>query len=204
MSLDISEFKADIDKAIADGGNIWENICLEKFKSKVKQYYRDKLKEQCCYCRKNTHGEFKMVLDIEHVLPKSIFSQYIFSVYNLSVSCKRCNMHIKKDDISFVTDVDTANKDGNDTKLYKIIHPNIDEYFTHLEYFSHTVNDKTIVKYRIVEKSIKGEFTYNYFKLKDLEIDTINKAQGAKETELSEEIDDIAARRIVDLLQVKK
>ncbi len=101
MSLDISEHLTAIETAINAGGNIWENELLSDLKSKVKEYYREKLNEQCCYCRKNTHGEFKMVLDIEHILPKSKFRHFMFHTYNLSVSCKRCNMNIKREDFSF-------------------------------------------------------------------------------------------------------
>lgn len=182
LDFDVNDLLS-IETAITEGGKIWENDCLKVVKGKIKQFYRDKLGEQCCYCRKNTHGEFKMVLDIEHVLPKSRFRHLMFTLYNLSVSCKRCNMNIKNEDISFFTDLTAVNENPENPDLYKFIHPNFDPYFSHLELFTQSVNDKTLIKYRIVADSKKGNFTYEYFKLSELEVDSINKAQGLKETE---------------------
>lgn len=205
MDLDISEFLSDIEAAIQADGNIWEHEQLAGFKNRIKEYYRGKLNEQCCYCRKNTTGEFNMVLDIEHILPKSKFRHYMFHTYNLTVSCKRCNMNIKREDISFVINPDEAKIDGNRSDLYKFIHPNLDDYFDHLEYYTKTQNQHKIIKYKVIANSSKGQFTYDYFKLAELEIDTINGAQGLKKgEELSENIDPEIAVRIENLLKKGK
>lgn len=202
MAFDFNKHAPSIQSAIAAGGNIWENLILSDFKSELKTYYRTKLNEQCCYCRKNTDGEFKMVLDIEHVLPKSVFRTQMFTLYNLSVSCKRCNMLIKKEDYSFVTDEAAARVDGNYSHLYTIIHPNLDDYFAHLTYHTETVNDKKIVKYQVVADSQKGQCTYEYFNLSELEVDTLNQAQGLKaKEELDPIIDPQIAKQIEDLLK---
>lgn len=195
----------NIESAIKNGGNIWENPALDEFKAKVKSYYRNALGEQCCYCRKNTLGEFKMVLDIEHVLPKSKFVNLMFTAYNLSVSCKRCNMNIKKEDVSFLTDVALVNQNPQNRDLYKFIHPNFDPYFSHLEYHTQTVNQQKIIKYKIVADSKKGQFTYDYFKLFELEVDSINEAQGVKQVDdLSNAIAPDIAKRIEKLLLKSK
>ncbi len=205
MVLDITpQDLANIETAIAGGGKIWDNELLKDFKIKIKIYNRHKQNEQCCYCRKNFGGEFNMVIDIEHVLPKKHFKHLMFATYNLSISCKRCNMNIKNEDISFVTDIIAVNANPTDTNLYRIIHPNFDNYFTHLEYYSKITNDRKIIKYKVLADSSKGQFTYDYFKLTELEIDSLNKAQGLNETEeLSEKIDPDIAKRIEDLLKTK-
>lgn len=121
MILDInSQDLANIEAAIEAGGKIWDNDLLKDFKSKIKAYNRHKQKEQCCYCRKNFEGEFNMVIDIEHVLPKRHFGHLMFAIYNLSISCKRCNMNIKNDDISFITDTEaiTTNPTHQNTANY--------------------------------------------------------------------------------------
>lgn len=196
---------ANISAAIQAGGNIWENPLIDSFKQKAKIYYRDLLVEQCCYCRKNTLAEFKMILDIEHILPKSKFPQYMFATFNLSVSCKRCNLNIKKEDTSFVTDLVQADNEPQQSGLYKLIHPNLDDYFQHISYYTQTINNKKIIKYRIVNESIKGQFTYDYFKLSELEVDSLNQAQGLKDDEaVSELIDPATAKQIEDLLRASK
>ncbi len=196
---------ANIKKAKDEGGEVWENKCLTPLKRKIKLYYRQQLLEQCCYCKRNIQAEFNMVLDIEHILPKKKFLDLMFAVYNLSVSCKRCNMQIKGDDISFVVDVEAVKANPMDRHLYKFIHPNFDTYNDHLLYFSITVNDKKIVKYKVANASNKGAFTYGYFKLSDFEIDSLNVAQGLKqgdtllqniEAELGQEIKDLLSDAI--------
>jgi hypothetical protein len=78
-----------IQEVIEEGGDIWANPKLDLLKRKIKDYYREKLNDRCCYCRKNTVGEFNMVLDIEHVLPKGKFEKFMFNPQNMSMSCKR-------------------------------------------------------------------------------------------------------------------
>jgi uncharacterized protein (TIGR02646 family) len=205
MVLDINaQDIANIEAAIAAGGKIWDNELLKDFKRKIKTYNRYKQNEQCCYCRKNFAGEFNMVIDIEHILPKKHFGHLMFATYNLSISCKRCNMNIKKEDISFLTNTVAVNANPTDTNLYKIIHPNFDDYFAHLNYLTETINDKKIIKYTVLANSSKGQFTYGYFQLNELEIDSFNKAQGLKEAEeLSEIIEPKIAQRIENLIKTK-
>jgi hypothetical protein len=121
-----------------------------------------------------------MVLDIEHVLPKSSFRELMFESTNLSISCKRCNMNIKGEKTDFVVDLSVVRGNYKDTNQYKFIHPNLDDYFAHLSYRCDICNDKKLIKYSIINSSPKGEFTYKYFKLIELEIDSINIAQGIK------------------------
>jgi hypothetical protein len=175
-----------IQEVILEGGDIWANNRLDPLKRKFKDYYREKLNEQCCYCRKNTVGEFNMVLDIEHVLPKSKFERYMFNPLNLSMSCKRCNMNIKKEDISFLTDEDTIHNSPFVSESYQFIHPNLDSYFVNLRYFVEVVDNNTLIKYDPI--TVKGIYTYGYFKLKELEIESVNNTQGIISDVLDEDI----------------
>jgi hypothetical protein len=196
--------KVDVDnvrKAIDEGGEIWDNKLLAGFKKKFKAHYRFVTKEQCCYCRKNTVGEFNMVLDIEHVLPKKKFPEFMFAETNLSVSCKRCNMLIKGDDTSFIVDEAVIRVKFEESVQYKFIHPNVDVYFDHISYLCRTVNDKKIIKYSIVDSSQKGSYTYEYFKLFDLEVDSINLAQGIHPLKVDFQLmDSRSSKAIVALL----
>lgn len=205
MNLDITKTDVDnIKAAIAAGGKIWEHQLLADFKRKIKDYNRYLQSEQCCYCRRSLADEFNMVIDIEHVLPKKHFSEFMFETFNLSVSCKRCNMEIKGEDISFVTNVNAVKASPMDTNLYRLIHPNLDDYFSHIKYLVKTVNAKSIVKYQVFKGSIKGDFTYKYFDLSEIENEALNQAQGIKVVEkLSEEIDPKIAKEIRDLLKNK-
>jgi hypothetical protein len=178
----------NIQAAIKEGGKIWENPLLENFKTKLKNYYRG-LKNECCYCKRVFVGEFSYSIDIEHILPKSKFQNLMFATYNLNISCKRCNMKIKKSRTDFLLDIEQVKATPKDITLYKIIHPNFENYETHIEYFVNIDNQKKIIKYYILSNSEKGKYTFEYFKLRELEIDTVSQAQGVKEKgELSTEI----------------
>lgn len=87
-------------------------------------------------------------------------------------------MKVKGQDITFLNDPAVANEAPEDSVNYKFIHPNLDEYFDHLGYDSIIKNNKKLIKYTVVNSSPKGKYTYDYFKLRELEIDTLNAAQG--------------------------
>ncbi|MGN6417675.1 MAG: hypothetical protein ACTHMC_09300 [Pseudobacter sp.] len=167
-----------IKNAISMGGEIWENPLLAPVKRKIKNHYRGILNENCCYCRRDTTDEFNMVLDIEHVLPKVIYGDYMFEPFNLSVSCKRCNMEIKKDKILFLINPDISTELAADTNNYKFIHPNLDLYKEHLTKEMYQYDDQKLIKYNVVNKSPKGEFTKVFFELEKIEQDSFNSAQG--------------------------
>lgn len=205
----MKEFKfTDEDKnliasAIKAGGKIWENDIIKPVKDKIKEYHREIQDEACCYCKRDTKGEFKFVLDIEHILPKHRpeFKQYMFTICNLSVSCKRCNMQIKGQKVDFITEIDKAKSNPCDSDLYKFIHPNLDNYYDHLHYIVEIVDNLRIIKYSVNDDSEKGKFTYDYFKLSQLERESYNKVQGVKDEEISEQIDDEIAKEIRELLK---
>lgn len=192
---------ANIEAAIKDKGNIWENPKLDDFKRKIKDYYRS-INNECCYCKKNFVGEFNMVIDIEHVLPKSKFKDLMFAIYNLNIACKRCNMNIKRERTDFLVGANAVVLNTKDSSEYKIIHPNFDQYHEHIEYFSSADNQKKIIKYKVIAGSKKGQFTFDYFKLQDLEIDTINQAQGlGSKQEFSENIPVDIAQRLENIFK---
>ncbi|MCX2474643.1 hypothetical protein OQZ33_09915 [Pedobacter sp. MC2016-05] len=190
-----------IQEAIDQGGKIWENEILVDIKRRIKVHYLTITDEQCCYCRRDMTDEFNMVIDIEHVLPKSLYGNFMFRLFNLSVSCKRCNMRIKGNNIDFLLDAEGVQLNAQDRLQYLISHPNLDEYFENIEYLVNTRNNKKSVKY--IKLSEKGIYTYNYFELEKLEVDTLNKAQGIdiSGTELSEDISPEIAVESKELLK---
>lgn len=162
------------------GGDIWKNSQLDSIKRRIKLHYRKGNHEQCCYCKRDFQDEFNMIIDIEHILPKgnTLFTEYMFEIDNLNISCKRCNMNIKNDRIDFIVDLVTIKHDYKISNKYHFIHPNFDDYFDHIDYEATIRNNKKLIKY--IKKSEKGEYTYNYFHLERIEIDTFNESQGIK------------------------
>jgi hypothetical protein len=196
------EENAIITQAKNSGGNIWENVLLNDIKRKIKLYYRTNNFEQCCYCKRDFQDEFNMVIDIEHILPKAntLFSEYMFDIENLNISCKRCNMNIKRNRIDFIVDLHTIKPDYKVSAKYHFIHPNFDYYFDHIDYESIIKNNKKLIKYQC--KTEKGKYTYSYFHLDRIEIDTLSKAQGVEigTSELNPNLPEDLKENLEDLL----
>lgn len=192
--------KSSMRAASLIGPTAWDkNLSLNSLKDKIKNFGLMKTENRCCYCGRNIYGEFRMVIDIEHILPKSIFPKQMFKGKNLSASCKRCNMNIKKSKFDFLEGIN-AGHTGTllRSKYYKIIHPNLDNYDSHLLLIAGQVGSKVMLKYSVVNGSSKGKFTYEYFKLDRLEKNNFDMAQGNKprveieNPELQEAFDAIA------------
>lgn len=187
----------------------WDSKKFEKLKIKMKDQFLENSR-LCCYCSKNFYGEFKLVIDIEHILPKSIFYEQKFDIDNLSIACKRCNMQIKKDNIDFLDleFIEIANffkfqKNESErikfvselnselclnnklqykkSKFYKFIHPNFDDYFEHIDIVELRKNNKIFKKYYPLKE--KGHYTYKYFKLEELEQGNLDEFQGLESVE---------------------
>lgn len=172
---------ANIKSAVLQGHKGWDNNAkIKKVKDKIKDFSIAKTNERCCYCGRNIRGEFRMVLDIEHILPKSLYLRYMFTMKNLSVSCKRCNMNIKKNRVDFLEDSISFTRKAFKSKYYKFIHPNLDNFDAHLFLAGVQLGRNIIIKYHVVEDSEKGQFTYDYFKLDALEKNSFDQGQGGR------------------------
>ena len=194
---------ANIKEAIRQGGKIWDSTLLKDPKTKIKNFLLTKQGQRCCYCQRPLVGEFRMVIDIEHILPKSKYERYMFNITNLAVACKRCNMSIKRDDTSFFKGTHNNPATHFNSDSYKFIHPNLDDYFLHLDYLVKIVNGKMMIKYNLKNNSSKGQYTYDYFKLIELEVNSFNEAQGIEvDTPNQELIDSDSTQEIEDLLNM--
>ena len=156
----------------------WDDEELKVLKSKIKEHLKTNFNEQCCYCKRGFEDEFNMVIDIEHILPKSKFRALTFDIKNLNLSCKRCNMKIKKERIDFLVDKINAYTNRYNPNNYLLIHPNLDIYKENLNFINFTLDDEKFIKY--IPLSAKGKFNYKYFYLDKIERSTFNLVQGTK------------------------
>ncbi|MBB4133370.1 hypothetical protein GGR62_004201 [Xanthomonas campestris] len=163
---------------------------LASLKRKIQEHHLQRHGGKCCYCRVNLHGAGHFMTDREHVLPKS-FDDYrplSYTMWNLGVACKRCNMEYKGDKVNFLVDPDDLTRltDGSN---YHFIHPNFDLYRQHLARFAQEANEAVMVKYTVVPGSAKGTYTHEYFNLRGLEVDSFDQAQGR---DVAEDVGDAA------------
>ncbi|WP_299846415.1 hypothetical protein [uncultured Paracoccus sp.] len=188
-SLDTCVFTDDEEAAIANalatekpwdwrpGGA--EEESLRSAKAKIRDCHLARHGDRCCYCRFPLHGGGHFIVDPEHVLPKSnnTYRPLAYAVWNLGISCKRCNMQYKGAKIDFV--VDAVNDAAfQDSANYRLIHPNFDSYKDHISISMAMNDDTTLIKYTTHQGSEKGSYTYDYFNLREREVGTFDAAQG--------------------------
>ncbi len=68
----------------------WEKVIFDALKIKIRDNLRPKQNNKCCYCKRELGYDIKEV-DIEHIIPKSEYSDFTFEPKNLALSCPACN-----------------------------------------------------------------------------------------------------------------
>lgn len=178
----------------------WETTgpVIEAIKRRIKDFHLNLNGHVCCYCQRDLAGEFQMVIDVEHILPSSKFKGLTFEIWNLSSSCKRCNMLIKRDHIDFLNAIEP---NFFKSEHYDFVHPNFDEVERYIVRLASQAGRRRLVKY-FFEADTKGEYTYWYFHLDKLETDSFDEAQGAiKRDPLARAGLDMMRARVDSLLQ---
>jgi hypothetical protein len=173
-----------------------DNDLIKSVKTKIRTHHLARHDDTCCYCRTILHGAGHFMIDREHILPKgnATYKPYSFATWNLSISCKRCNMQFKGEDDGFVVDkINTASFTSSSN--YLLLHPNFDPWDQHLCRDARQINTKYVVKYTLISTSPKGQYTYDYFDLKGLEIDSFDAAQGVMRAASGSESESVAAAR---------
>jgi hypothetical protein len=179
MTLVLEEIdRQNIGNAMLQPGRLWDNQDLQYLKDKIRDYFINCSIPRCCYCYKSFVGQHRLDIDTEHILPQSFYKDLIFEPLNLNIACKRCNMTIKKERLDFITDISSMGTDYFKSQHYKFIHPNLDIYTDHISRKDINNGDFIFLKFIVRNKSSKGQFTYDFFEFRDLEIDNINIAQG--------------------------
>lgn len=169
-----SIIKASIDK----GHKSWKDDCLVELKKRIKEHLKMRQRHVCCYCLRSLHGEFNFVIDIEHILPKHKYHHFMFTLDNLAASCKRCNMKMKGRRIDFIGNQFKNNPNPFASDNYLFIHPNSDRFEDHISYTHTQIGREITVFYNVIDDSAKGVFSFNFFKLDALAINSFNRAQG--------------------------
>jgi 5-methylcytosine-specific restriction endonuclease McrA len=198
--LVFSQDEADAITAALKTATPWDvkNDFIKSAKGKIRDHHLVRHGNTCCYCRTILHGGGHFMIDREHILPKGTltYRSFCYESWNLSVSCKRCNMQFKGEDIDFVVDkLNPANFQKKEN--YSFVHPNFDEWEQHLSRVAEQVNRNILVKYTIVNDSEKGKYTYKYFDLKALEVNSFDKAQGIVKNNDEEITESMAEARTI-------
>lgn len=107
----------------------WSAARLKNFKKRVKEYYYEQQNQKCAYCRMDVSlatGFFH----IEHIVPKSTHPKWMYTPFNLCLSCPNCNSSKGNQEVLAVNNIGELPHTSSD---YLIVHPHIDNYFEHIE-----------------------------------------------------------------------
>lgn len=114
--------------------NIWNATKgdMVEVRKTIREFYLKEQGYKCAYCRmekKESHG---YTWDIEHVLPKASYPEYLLEPENLAIACRECNN--PKDDHEMLSDPKFRTKVyPTDKECFKIIHPHFDKYSENME-----------------------------------------------------------------------
>ncbi len=172
----------------------WDVADAEPLKKKIRDYFLAIGVVPCCYCGLTMSPWHRITIDTEHVLPKGRFPEFTFELKNLNISCRRCNMTIKGEKISFYLGT-TGETNPFRSELYSFLHPNFDVRSAHLRIVMMQIDGSLYLKYIVTPGSDKGAETYRFFRLEELEEDAFDRAQGeTSAAEIEDLPPDIASR----------
>lgn len=139
----------------------WSCEELKEVRRFIRNHYRKEQGGLCAYCKNAVSLHSAMNCHVEHVVPKSLYKDFIFIAKNLCVICADCN-EIKSNQEACGEISDTL-ENGEFRKLYprssnafKIVHPHFDDYDSHI---------KRLGPFYYLDRSDKGSFTITVCKL---------------------------------------
>ncbi len=143
--------------------NDWDKKdVFDGIKSNIKDFLRTQQDNECCYCKRELGFDIKQV-DIEHIIPKSLYCDFIFEPLNLALSCPACNTKKSHNDILSKK----VTRYPKHSKNMLIIHAHYDNYNEHIlihdgcvfeavsKKGSHTITVCELFRLKEVEKKAK-------------------------------------------------
>lgn len=116
---------------------IWEdmkNKNIKKFRKEIRYFYLHEQKKTCFYCKQYIFSKNGLHWQVEHILPKALFPQFLLDPQNLIVACPDCNgpkgnQNTHVDGLSACKQKIYPRTSGR----FTIIHPFFDSYEEHID-----------------------------------------------------------------------
>lgn len=121
------------------GGAFWSNHngyegLIKTLKKNVKEDYYSKQLRRCAYCSHELQSH-KRTHDLEHIIDKDSYSEFMFDSRNLANSCTLCNgTKLNKKVLTSTGIAKVTNGLPWHSDDYLILHPHLDEWGDYLEY----------------------------------------------------------------------
>lgn len=122
----VDDYKKQADKKSSD----WSLDQYVALRKTIKDHYLKKQNYTCCFCRQRIIVTSNRAWDVEHIICKKDFPEFMFEPMNLCVSCADCNR--EKGDL-LVLDKPSRKRFPKKSYAYKTVHPMLDNYYDHIE-----------------------------------------------------------------------
>ncbi|PVZ82769.1 hypothetical protein C9426_28515 [Serratia sp. S1B] len=135
----------EIKKTVGFSFKSWGDNILLPVRVEIRNFYRQEQVGQCAYC-KNPISRSALGCHVEHIVPKSLYQQFMFHPKNLCAICPDCNEIKRERDIANPTD-STLKKEPKlyprSSNAFIIYHPHFDDYDEHIAHIDGYYFDKT-------------------------------------------------------------
>ncbi|HCE4695044.1 TPA: hypothetical protein NGU23_004665 [Vibrio parahaemolyticus] len=116
---------------------IWSDEALQELRSCTRQFYRRQQRCICAYCKEQVSLVYPANAHIEHIAPKSLYPNFMFEPKNLCVVCVDCNSIKRNQEVlesvpDTVVNGETRQRYPSASTAFKIVHPHIDDYDSHI------------------------------------------------------------------------
>jgi len=120
--------------------NEWGLEDLALIRSSIRKFYRNAQGGKCAFCKKYVSLQSASNAQVEHILPKSKYLNFIFEPKNLCVICADCNEKKGDHDSFFLCD-DVLTRTNiirypRSSNAFKIVHPHFDDYYENIKIFN--------------------------------------------------------------------
>lgn len=117
------------DEDPAKASTYWSDDEVSPVRKEIKAHYITEQQHLCCYCGlpdPSTHG---LDWDVEHIVPRKLHPNFLFTPVNLGVACRECNASKSAKE----TLVDPADSTYPATsEAFRVVHPHFDEWSDHI------------------------------------------------------------------------
>ena len=107
----------------------WDDSKFDELKKNIRDYARIQQGNRCCYCKSVLPFD-KGTTDIEHILPKKKYPNFVYEPKNLALACKTCNTNKGEKEVLNKTDIKRYPSTSTNVK---IIHHHYDKYEDHID-----------------------------------------------------------------------
>lgn len=157
----------------------WTSDSLQDLRVRIRDFYREKQNYTCPYCKGNVSITSAFNAQVEHIVPKALHIEFMFTPHNLCVICADCNTIKSNKEVNNEHVHTTKNADikryPTSSNAFKIVHPHFDNYDEHITIIANEFyienNDSEKGRFTIFTCKLNKRFALKYNRNEETLID---------------------------------